>query len=381
MGYLLVVLAVVLVPVVAQNQSHVPSTSSSCPAAVNQVSSRVDQLISGLLVLNKRVYEMESRFNRFELNQLVLKTQLKRSNLTEINNRLTRLENNLHEQTCSSVSSPTVNTTDAVDEFSVVDAVFNINNRLNKLENNKRACARATVAEGLPLSLIINKTASFSVLVRDCGGYDLSTGGDNVTATLTCVDYPNLVSPQPTVLDNGDGSYQVSLSPECSGNSLLSVSINGKTIKDVPVTVAVIPPYTSLRLRRTITGVSHPFDLDFTENGDVFVGGWVDHHVHHFDRSGKKLNSWRLPGNNVHGLVVYGNNVIVSQATPPKVYNYTLSGVLVGSVFIDGSYADLAVGPDGRLYGIDWTRGLISIFRLEDGSLFHQITGTPRNWF
>ena len=38
MGYLLVVLAVVLVPVVAQNQSHVPSTSSSCPAAVKWLS-------------------------------------------------------------------------------------------------------------------------------------------------------------------------------------------------------------------------------------------------------------------------------------------------------------------------------------------------------
>ena len=191
----------------------------------------------------------------------------------------------------------------------MVDAVFNINNRLNKLEDNKKACARATVAEGLPLSLIINKTASFSVLVRDCGGYDLSTGGDNVTATLTCVDYPSLVSPQPTVVDNGDGSYQVSLSPECSGNNLVSVSINGKTIKDMPVTVAVIPPYTSLRLKRTITGVSQPFDLDFTENGDVFVGGWGDHHVHHFDRSGKKLNSWRIPGSHVLGLLIYGNSV------------------------------------------------------------------------
>ena len=125
-----------------------------------------------------------------------------------------------------------------------------LRNRLDKLENNKRACARATVAEGLPLSLIVNKTASFSVLVQDCGGYDLSTGGDNVTATLTCVDYPSLVSPQPTVVDNGDGSYQVSLSPECSGNNLVSVSINGKTIKDMPVTVAVILPYTSLRLKQ-----------------------------------------------------------------------------------------------------------------------------------
>ena len=44
MDYLLVVLAVALVPVVTQNQSHVPSsTSSSCPVAVNQVSSQVDQ--------------------------------------------------------------------------------------------------------------------------------------------------------------------------------------------------------------------------------------------------------------------------------------------------------------------------------------------------
>ena len=114
----------------------------------------------------------------------------------------------------------------------------------------------------------------------------------------------------------------------------------------------------------------------------MFVGGWADHHVHHFDRSGKKLNSWRLPGNNVPGLLVYGNNVIVSQHDPPKVYNYTLSGVLVGSVFtdhgLDNSYFDLAVGPDGRLYGADYIRGLISIFSMVDGSLFHQITGTPR---
>ena len=256
------------------------------------------------------------------------------------------------------------------------NAVINLNARLLKLETQERACARATVAEGLPLSLIINKTASFSVLVRDCGGYDLSTGGDNITVTLTCVDYPSLVSPQPTVVDNGDGSYQVFLSPECSGNNLVSVSINGKTIKDMPVTVAVIPLYTSLRLKRRIA-ITHPFDLDFSENGDVFVGSWDDHHVHHFDRSGKKLNSWRLPGNNVHGLLVYGNNVIVSQCNPPKVYNYTLSGVLVGPVFTAGCYTDLVVGPNGRLYAPDWiSTSIVNIFNMADSSVFHQITGT-----
>ena len=70
----------------------------------------------------------------------------------------------------------------------------------------------------------------------------------------------------------------------------MSVSINGKTIKDMPVTVAVIPSYTSLRLKRTISGsVRGPYGIDFTENGDVFIGGWNDHHVIRFDRNGKKL--------------------------------------------------------------------------------------------
>ena len=142
----------------------------------------------------------------------------------------------------------------------------------------------------------------------------------------------------------------------------------------MPVTVAVIPPYTSLRLKQTITAISQPFDLDFTDNGDAFIGGWSDHHVHHFDRSGNKLNSWRTPGNNPHSILVHGSNLIVSQCGPPKVYNYTLSGVLVGCVFTDGCYIDLKVGPDGRLCGSDWGRRRISVFNMTDGGLFHQIT-------
>ena len=351
MGYLLVVLAVVLVPVVAHNQSHVPSPTSSCPAAVDQVSSQVDQLIKGLFVLNKQVYRIESRLDRFELNLLVLKYQLNMNNQTiKSNDRLERRVDQLQEQ-------------------------------LNQLENTalqEKACARATVAEGLPLTLTINQTARFSVLARDCKGCDLSTGGDNVTATLTSVDYPSCVSPEPTVVDNGDGSYQVSLTPECCGNNLVSVSINGKTIKDLPVTVAVIPPYTSLRLKRTITSVNHPYGFAFTENGDVFIGSWFDHHVHHFDRNGNKLNSWRIPGNSIHDVLIHGKNIYVAQCHPGKVYNYTLNGTLVGSVFTDNCYVNLIIGPDGRMYASHWGQGLISIFNMEDGSLFHQITGAPR---
>ena len=245
---------------------------------------------------------------------------------------------------------------------------------INTYLTQERACARASVAEGLPSSLIINKTTSFTVLVRDCGGYDLTTGGDNVTATLTCVDYPSLVSPQPTVVDNGDGSYQVSLSPECSGNNLVSVNINGKTIKDMPVTIAVIPPYTSLRLKHTITSsVQGPYAIAFLENGEVYVGGHRDNHVHHFRRNRTKLNSWRAPGREVHSIVIVDNYLYMSQCIPPKVYKYTLTGVLLGPVLVDGCYIHLLIGPDGRLYGSSYT-GEIRIIRMTDGSLFHNFT-------
>ena len=257
----------------------------------------------------------------------------------------------------------------------VVEQLSQLSNRLSHLENNPRqGCARATVAEGLSSSLIINKTTSFTVLVRDCGGYDLTTGGDNVTATLTCVDYPSLVSPQPTVVDNGDGSYQVSLSPECSGNNLVSVNINGKTIKDMPMTVAVIPPYTSLRLKRKIVGsVLFPYAISIAENGDVFIGGHSDHHVHHFDRNGRKLNSWRTPGNNVNAIVVCDDYVYVAQCTPPKVFNYSRSGVIYGQILGSSScYRHLSIGPDGRLYGSSQTD--IKVYNIEDGSIFHTFT-------
>ena len=115
------------------------------------------------------------------------------------------------------------------------------------------------------------------------------------------------------------------------------------------MTVAVIPPCTSLRLKQKIVGsVFVPYP---TKNGDVLVGGSVNHHVHHFDMNMKKLNNWRTPGNNIPTVLVHGNSVLVSQCTPPKSLNYSCSGVLHGEIL--GStrcYTGLTIGPDRQLY-------------------------------
>ena len=160
----------------------------------------------------------------------------------------------------------------------------------------------------------------------------------------------------------------------------MSVKINGKTIKDMPVTVAVIPPYTSLRLKRKIVGsVLFPYAISIAENGDVFIGGHNDHHVHHFDRNGRKLNSWRTPGNSINAVLVHGDYVYVAQCAPPRAYNYSLSGVLHGQILgTSGCYNGLTIGPDGRLY-VPSKDNFVYIFNLADLSLFHKFGFTdPR---
>ena len=67
MGYLLVVLAVVLVPVVAQN-----NRSLSCPSTVGQVSRRVDQLVdhvsSDFAVVNNQLNQLSNHLSHLENN-------------------------------------------------------------------------------------------------------------------------------------------------------------------------------------------------------------------------------------------------------------------------------------------------------------------------
>ena len=81
-------------------------------------------------------------------------------------------------------------------------------------------------------------------------------------------------------------------------------------------------------------------------------------------------------------FLFHGDNVFVSQCYPPKLHKYTRSGDLdqEGHAFTDACYIDLVVGPDGRLYGSDATRGRIAVFNMKDGSLFHEFnaTGNPR---
>ena len=313
----------------------VAATQPYCSAMVNKTSKQVDGLMSGVLLLNKKAHECDKRLDRLEANLIVLRH---------------RVNNQLQDQ---------------------VD-------RLQKLLQRKY-CARETIAEGLETTLIINRTTQFTVLVRDFEGHDLSSGGHNITVDITSLDFSRCVSTEPKITDNDDGSYLVTLTPECSGNNQITVKINGKAIKGMPVKAAVIPSYASLKLKHKIRLLNGPRGVNTAENGDIFVAGWDNGHIHQFDKNGKKLSDWSVPGSNAHTVLVHENYIYVAQCHPHKLLKYTLNRTLVQTTLVDGCYYDLGIGPDSRLYGTNWNTQRASIFNTNDGSvsLFHEFSGTP----
>ena len=311
----------------------IAATQPYCSCMVNQTSKQVDGLMSGVLLLNKQAHECDKRLDRLEASLIVLRH---------------RVNNQLQNQ---------------VDQ-------------LQKLLQRKY-CARETIAEGLETTLIINRTTQFTVLVRDFEGHDLSSGGHNVTVDITSLDFSRCVSTEPKITDNDDGSYLVTLTPECSGNNQITVKINGKAIKGMPVTAVVIPSYASLKLKHKITGVVNGArGIATAKNGDIFVASWPDGLAFHFDKNGKKLNHWRAaPRSNVHKVLLHGNHIYVAQCHPNKLLKYTLNRTLVQTTLLDGCYYDLEIGPDSRLYATNFFTSRIRSFNTDDDCLFNEITG------
>ena len=104
--------------------------------------------MTGVLLLNKQVYQSDKRLDQIEINLMVLRYQM--SNMTR--------------GSCQSENDGRLN---------------QLQNQVDQLQKllQRKFCARASIADGLETTLIINRTTQFSVLVRDFEGHDLSSGG------------------------------------------------------------------------------------------------------------------------------------------------------------------------------------------------------------
>ena len=125
---------------------------------------------------------------------------------------------------------------------------------------------------------------------------------------------------------------------------------------------------------KTITGIIQPLYISITDNGEVFISGWGDGYVHKFDIYGNFQKKFAIPGGNPTGVYASGNQVYVAGYKANKIYEYSVSGVLIRVITAQNQPVGVAVDSVGNLYVSEVNTGKVHVYN-SNGTKSHDITG------
>ena len=134
------------------------------------------------------------------------------------------------------------------------------------------------------------------VVSKDSRGQEVDHGGEMVSCRLTPV---GKISKECKVTDNSDGTYLVSVTPQQLGQHKFSITIHGQDIQSSPFDLSVVPQRDYTKLKdpvQTITGISSPMYIAFSDSGDMFVSS-IDHCLYVYDIGVKKKATIGSKGN------------------------------------------------------------------------------------
>ena len=221
------------------------------------------------------------------------------------------------------------------------------------------------------------------VITRDSDGKQLTTGGSAVRVSLTC----NIE--ECPVTDNGDGTYLVSVAPQQLGQHHLSITVNGGHIKDSPFTLNIVQQRDYTRLKepsQTITGISNPYSIAFSDNGDMFVTS--TNCIYVYDKSGNKkatigsYGTGKLQFQLPHSIDISNGVVYVADQFGHRIHMLTTGGEFIGTFGEEGSGIgqfnsprDVKISPDGRVYIADRYNHRVQVFN-SDWTISHVINSS-----
>ena len=128
------------------------------------------------------------------------------------------------------------------------------------------------------------------------------------------------------------------------GQHKLSITIHGQDIQGSPFDLNVVPQrdYTKLKNPvQTITGISKPIYIAFSDNGDMFVTN--DHHIHVYNSVGIKkatigsYGSGKLQFQSPRGIVIGGEVLYVAEYRGHRIHKLTTGGEFLGTFGEQGS--------------------------------------------
>ena len=298
------------------------------------------------------------------------------------------------------------------------------------------ACASTSTASLYIPQAIKGKVKKVPITARDIKGEPYPHGGDAVNAKLGLIGNGEF-DVKGTVQDNKDGTYEVSITPQTTGEHQLDITIGNEHIQSSPFIISVRKqrPYISLTCLQTYSVTSTPWDVAFSDSGLMFVVNHDSHCVEvmskhlgsilrtigfsggrNLDRRKKEATkkkaikkprsfenvpkSSNMPAtvcgdaagsasavqfSSPTSIAIRGEMVYVTEKGNHRVQKFTTSGDFVSTF---GSYGSgdgqlnsplgICIDPDGKIYVSEYNNNRISVFN-SDENFDRHITGNMSN--
>ena len=239
---------------------------------------------------------------------------------------------------------------------------------------------------------IKGKQKKIVVTTFDASGKPFSCGGERVEATLSMLGsgYHPITA---KVLDNKDGTYIASFTPQWSGEHQLSITIDSMHIKGSPFPMYIREDrnYKSLSSSQQSFVLSgSPYDVAVEDN-KVYVALYNYHCIEVFNQNRQRIHTIgmsRSPGNadgqfnSPSAIAIQGDVLYVVEYVNCRVQKLTTSGKFMSKFGTHGSGDGHLINPrgicldnDGNVYISDCNNNRISVFHAGGTFLYH-ITGS-----
>lgn len=248
-------------------------------------------------------------------------------------------------------------------------------------------CPELSEAEGEGLMRAqVNSPAQFVVTTKGYDEQPRTLGGDCVSIEVRS---PSKASVPSQVVDEGNGTYSVSYSPNMNGRHEVTVVVHKQPIKGSPFSVLVTNPRVYSKITRStlwLGGLGDakgklklPCGVAVDNEGRFLVADCHNHRIQIFDPQGKFMKSFGNLGekngqlNNPTDVVVDGEgNIIVCDKDNHRIQRFTKEGVFINKF---GGFGEapgklkrpwgISIGHEGEIIVVDRRNNRVQIYKAD----------------
>ena len=252
--------------------------------------------------------------------------------------------------------------------------------------------SRSTVELSIPRA-IKGREKTLLVTAREENDQRFEYGGESVSGELQLMgaDRPPLKG---KTVDNKDGTYSVSFTPQDIGEHKLSITICNKSIKGSPFVIYAREPrdYTTLQShQQTMSNLDGNcvYALSFHENGNMYVT--QNDYVRVLKPDGSTVTTFGSSGSedgqfsSPYGVAVWGNSVYVCDSGNSRIQKFSMLGTFVSKFGENGSGEGqlsnprgICIDDEGNIFVAEYSNNRIQVFQA-DGKVIRIIQPSEGN--